>query len=109
ATTAAAPAGAAPARGRGAAGRLSVSGLLLADHLAVDTPRAGARADAAGTVGSAPLLLVAARAPGIGPAEVLDLLRLQPLAGALPARQGALGALGDVQVGVQVRRGRVGL
>src|SRR5699024_569712 len=56
---------------------------------------------------TAATLATAAVGPGL--AEVLDLLRVQARAGALGARQPALGPLGDVQVGEEVRAGGVGL
>src|SRR5690606_13507200 len=60
---------------------------------------------------AAPLLLplLALPAAVVTPAQVLQLLRLQAGPGALGTRQHTLGALGDVQRLVQVRRGGVRL
>src|SRR5699024_2258355 len=106
---------------------------LLADHLAVDPAGAGTAALAARP--PAPVLLAAAlgaltlpgpvltitAAPAASPAgtvaaacggraaEILDLLGVQPLAGALFLGQSALGGLRDVEIGEQMLRGRIGL
>src|SRR5699024_11180331 len=95
-----APAGAAPV----APTARSVLAALLAALLTATT--AGVVTATAATL-TAATLATAAVGPGL--AEVLDLLRVQARAGALGARQPALGPLGDVQVGEEVRAGGVGL
>src|SRR5690606_7935682 len=58
---------------------------------------------------TAPARAAGRRVPLAGLAEVLDLLRVEPRKGAALLREAALGALGDVEVRVQVRRARVRL
>src|SRR5690606_1895379 len=80
-------------------------------------PTAVATTTAAVTATTAPAIGVTAAAAalargatgGVGTAEVLDLLRVQALAGAPVLGQRALGVGGDVEVGEEVVGGRVGL
>src|SRR5699024_11293218 len=50
-----------------------------------------------------------AAAGGVRAPEILDLLGVQPLAGALFLGQSAFGGLRDVEIGEQMLRGRIGL
>src|SRR5690625_4965854 len=84
--------------------RLTLAALTLARATTAAT--SGARAAGGGAAGAGS----AAAAGGLaGLADVLELLGLQPGAGAGAARQPPADALGDAEVGVEVRGGVVGL
>ena len=93
---------------------LVVTAAVLVTAAAVVTPAPTATALVAVTASTATALAAAstiltAGTGRLAAAQVLELLRAQARAGALGLRQGALDALGDVEIAEQVLRGGVGL
>src|SRR5699024_5310701 len=91
-------------RARGAAATLAAASATSAGGAAA--PTAAALAAAAVTTAAGGLT---AAAGAVRTAQVLELLGLQSLTGAGALGERALGLAGDVEIGEQVRRGRVGL
>src|SRR5699024_9556419 len=91
-------------RARGAAATLAAASATSAGGAAAPTAAALAAAAVTTAAGGLP-----AAAGAVRTAQVLELLGLQSLTGAGALGERALGLAGDVEIGEQVLRGRVGL